>query len=294
MAHYDLVVGYATDGLYPMLASCPYFAFEHGTIRSIPFETTPTGRVCALTYRMANHTFITNADNHVAAQKLGLKNFSFLPHPINETMAAAPIDVNALRNELRQRLDAEFIVFHPARQHWTAERSPNWEKGNDFLIEGFARFVHEVCPRAGAIFVNWGQTVDASRALLTQRGVADRVLWIEPVSVPRMLAYTQAADVLADQFFLGAFGSTMPRGLMVGRPNLIYLDEERHRWCLPVMPPVVNAGTPAEIFEGLSRLYHNPIYAREIGEAGKRWYHQYHSMDVVVTRFLDILCRVLA
>ena len=34
--HYDLVCGYATDGMYPMLVgNVPYVAFEHGTIRQI-------------------------------------------------------------------------------------------------------------------------------------------------------------------------------------------------------------------------------------------------------------------
>ena len=47
--HYDLVVGYATDGLYPLLVGkVPYVAFEHGTIRNNPVSythlTLPTNR----------------------------------------------------------------------------------------------------------------------------------------------------------------------------------------------------------------------------------------------------------
>lgn len=35
---YDVVCGYATDGIYPLLCGKrPYIAYEHGTIRSIPF-----------------------------------------------------------------------------------------------------------------------------------------------------------------------------------------------------------------------------------------------------------------
>ena len=162
------------------------------------------------------------------------------------------------------------------------------------LIEGFARFVREVYPRAGAVFVNWGQTVEQSRALLASRGLTDRVLWIEPQSNRQLLAYIQATDVLADQFFLGAFGGTMPKALMLGRPNLIYLDEERHRWCLPVMPPVINARMPEDVFEGLTRLYRDCEYAQELAAAGKRWYRQYHSLEVVVDRFIDVMRRILA
>ena len=289
LQHYDLVMGYSTDGVYALVAGRPYFAFEHGTIRSIPFESTPTGRLCALTYRMANHAFITNADNHLAAQKLGLENFSFLPHPLNEAANAVPEGAEALRADIRRQLGAEMVILHPSRQHWTSERHPNWEKGNDALIEGFARFVHEVCPRAGAVFVNWGQTVEASRALLAKLGVADRVLWIEPQSNRRLLAYIKATDALADQFYLGAFGGTMPKALMLGRPNLIYLDESRHKWCLPEMPPVLNVRTPDEVLAGLTRLYRDPGFAHDLAAEGERWYRKYHSIDVVVGRFLDAM-----
>src|SRR5207302_1518374 len=102
-------------------------------------------------------------------------------------------------------------------------RDTSWDKGNDILIEGFARFVHEVNPRAGAVFVEWGQTLPQTKELLARLGVADRILWIPQQPTPRMNAYIQAADALADQFCIGAFGSTMPRGLMLGTPSLIYL-----------------------------------------------------------------------
>jgi hypothetical protein len=290
---YDLVVGYSTDGAYPLFVDRPYFAFEHGTIRSIPFEPTGQGRLCALTYRMARHAFITNADNGVAARRLGLANFSFLPHPLNDQEVNAA-DASALRRELCERLRADFLLFHPARQHWTAERLPSWEKANDSLIEGFARFVHEECPRAAAIFVNWGRTVEASRALLRERGVADRVLWIEPQPNRRLLTYIQATDAVADQFYLGSFGGIMPKALRLGRPCLISLDEERHRWCFPEMPPVLNARTAAEIHAALTGLRRRPDLARRLQTDGPRWYKSYHRLSLVTDCFLHEMGKVVA
>jgi len=53
--HYDFVIGYATDGIWPLLAGKrPYFAYEHGTIRNIPFLETVQGKLCAITYRNAD------------------------------------------------------------------------------------------------------------------------------------------------------------------------------------------------------------------------------------------------
>jgi hypothetical protein len=293
LARYDMIVGYSTAGIYPLVVDRPYFAFEHGTIRSIPFETTARGRLCALTYRLAQHAFITNADNHIAVQRLGLTKYGFLPHPLNEQEVDEET-ATALRVELRKRLNADFIVLHPARQHWSWDRHPNWEKGNDLFIEGFARFVREGSPRAGAVFVNWGKTVDASRALLANRGVADRVLWIEPQSNPRLLTYIKATDALADQFFLGSFGGIMPKALRLGRACLIHLDEERHRWCFPEMPPVINVGTPEEILVALTRLYRDRGFARSFEIDGPRWYETYHKLSLVTNRFVDEMRKVVA
>jgi hypothetical protein len=144
-----------------------------------------------------------------------------------------------------------------------------------------------VDPRAGAVFVAWGQTIQASKDLINSLGVTDRVLWIPPQPNVAMIRYTRACDLLADQFFLGAFGSTMPKALLHGCPAMLYLDEERHRWCFSEMPPVINARTPEQVFEGLSRLYRDAGYAKELVVRGRAWYERYHSNRVIAEIFLE-------
>jgi glycosyltransferase involved in cell wall biosynthesis len=288
MRHYDAVIGYATDGVLPLLIDKrPYYAYEHGTIRNIPFNETTQGRLCSLTYREATGAFITNCDNITSADRLGLKQFQFVPHPVNE--AHVPEDAPDLRAAVREQLDADFIIFHPARQHWEERRHPDWEKGNDILIHGLASFIRDVNPRAGAIFVEWGEKLKESKALLQELGIADRVLWIPPQPNRSMVRYVLASDVVADQFFLGAFGSLTPKALMCGRPALLKLDEDRHRWCFPEMPPVLNTGTPGEVADALARLYRNPEWRQEISTASRRWYEQYHSNEVIVGTFREAL-----
>ena len=36
--YYDVIIGYSTDGIWPLLAGKKYIAYEHGTIRTIPFQ----------------------------------------------------------------------------------------------------------------------------------------------------------------------------------------------------------------------------------------------------------------
>jgi len=288
LPQYDVVVGYAVEGRWPLLAGArPYLAYEHGTIRNIPFEDSELGRVCAITYRLADGVLITNCDNIRSVDRLRLAKYRFIPHPVNEDLSGDRTSADELRAELRARLDSDFVVFHPPRQHWEPRRHPDWEKGNDILIRGFARFVKEVNPRAGAVLVEWGQTIRQSKDLIASLGIADRVLWIPPQPNVAMIRYTRACDLLADQFFLGAFGSTMPKALLHGCPAMLYLDESRHRWCFPEMPPVVNAGTPEEVFEGLARLYREPDYAHDLAARGREWYAKYHSNHVIAESFLD-------
>ena len=290
---YDLVIGYSTDGILPLIAgNVPYLAFEHGTIRHIPFEDTQQGRVCAITYRLADGVLITNCDNEHAAKKLGLRNYRFVPHPINEATFAGG-EIADLRRELLASLQCSFLVFHPSRQHWEERRHPSWEKGNDIFIRGFARFIKETCPTAGAVFVDWGATVKQSKQLLNELGIAKHVRWIAPVPNQQMSRYIQACDLLADQFFLGAFGSTMPKALMLGVPAMLYLNEQMHRWCFDEMPPVLNARNPDEVFEGLRQLYQEPSFAADLSRRGLDWYRKYHSNQVIANRLIGVARDVL-
>jgi hypothetical protein len=296
--HYDLVIGYATDGALPLLCGKrPYIAFEHGTIRNIPFEATTQGRLCAATYRFADAAFITNCDNIKAAERLALANHRFVPHPVNEAddddegHAARCAD---LRESLRRELGCSFIVFHPSRQHWEPRRHPDWEKGNDVLIRGLAEFIAGSGAPAGAVFVEWGQKVEESKRLLETLGIADRVKWIPPQPNRRMIRYVEAADVVADQFYLGAFGSLTPKALLHGCPVMLHLDVERHRWCLPEMPPVINVNTPEGVRAGLERLHAEAGYRDRMVREGRAWYDRYHSNRVIVSTFGETIMSCLA
>ena len=290
--HYDIIHAYATDPILPLLSGAhPYIALEHGTIRSIPFEDTPQGRLTALSYRLADGVIITNCDNKRAADRLQLTNYRFIPHPVNENWMQPGIG-QELRVNLLSELEADFILFHPVRQHWDSHRHPSWEKGNDILIEGMAHAVQEGINLA-AIFVEWGKTVPESKALITKLGLAKRVMWIAPMNSANMARYIDASDLLADQFFLGAFGSILPRALALGKPAMIYIDEDIHRWCFPEIPPVINAQNPEQVFLGLKHAYEDQEWLRRMGERGRRWYQSYHSNKVIRNRLIEFYNDVL-
>jgi len=280
---YDVIHGYGAEAILPYAAGArPYIAWEHGTLRQLPFERSTEGRLTAEAYRAADQVVITNADNRSAAERLGIARYRFMPHPINESRPS-PESVTALREQLRRRLDADFLLFHPSRQHWHPERPDHLEKGNDRLIAALAQFF-EVRPGAGAIFVEWGDSVEESRALIGRLGLDRRIAWIPPQTGLSMARHMLACDVMADQFHLGAFGSTLPRALFLGCPSMIHLDAAVHRWCLPELPPVMNVREPAEMVAALQRAAADRAWLAGLAERGRRWYESYHSNAVVLSQ----------
>lgn len=284
----SLVVGYGTSGWIPRAAGEPYVALEHGTIRHLPFADSFEGRLCRDTYAAASHVLVTNCDNDIAARRLGLGSWSFVPHPVNEVDPCVEAS-ETLRRSMCERLGCDFLVLHPPRQHWDpAVRHPDWEKGNDLFIRGFADFVRRTGARAGCVMVSWGQSLQASRELLAQLRVADRVAWIPIQPGLRLGEWMQAADVVADQFWLGAFGSLTPKAMRLSRPVLLNLDEQRHRWCFPELPPVLNSRTPAEVADHLSWCWRDRAAMRQCGDRSADWYRRYHSNDVIAATFRQV------
>lgn len=288
-SRYDIVQAHATDPIYPwVLGKRPYVALEHGTIRNISFQDNFIGEATRKSYLDADHVLITNADNLDAADRLGISQYTFLPHPVNE-VSASDTDASALRKELSERLNSDYIILHPARQHWDEKlRHPDWEKGNDIFIRGFARFAKEVNPKAGAVFVEWGQKLKETKALLSELEVADRIVWVRPLPHIEMTRYIKACDIVADQFWLGAFGAITPKAMMCGRAVMLKLDEYVHRRAFPDLPPVLNAKTPDDVLEGLKRHCKDKSYRAGIERESSEWYWKHHSSKVITGKLIPI------
>src|SRR5688572_32279619 len=69
-------------------------------LRAIPFQRDFVGRSCALTYANAANVLVTNCDNILAVNRLGLRDFRFVPHPILEEWAG---DRKSTRSELQSQ-----------------------------------------------------------------------------------------------------------------------------------------------------------------------------------------------
>ncbi len=278
MRRYEIVQGYSTDPILPLVAEKPYFAFEHGTLRDIPDEQTQRGRICSLGYRMAEHVFVTNIDCMDNAHRLAGDRVSFINHPYDEDACLAVTGVQALRDQLTSELRADFLFFFPTRQDWVADTGYA-DKANDVFLRAFIRLL-EKGHHVGMVCCRWGRNVDQSVSLLS--ACADKVRWVEPMGLVQFNRMVQACDVVIDQFKLGAFGGVTFKALANRGAVCTYLDEAAVASRYPEPPPVINCRTTAQIVEQMCRYIDDRSRLVDLGDLARAWIKRYHrSVDGV-------------
>jgi glycosyltransferase involved in cell wall biosynthesis len=283
---YDLIQAYATEPIHAWMFAPdrPYVAFEHGTMRDIPFENSGRGRLLTLAYRKAGRVIITNPDVITAAQRLGLTNYLFIPHPVDETKYCPRRA--ALRKTLVNRYQTSLILFAPSRHDWAL-------KGNDLLLKAFARLKAATRLNPVLILCEWGQEVEKSKRLIEELGVTSCVAWVPPLNKMKLIDYYNAADVVLDQFTIGTFGTVTPEAMACGKPVLLHFDRRVHEWCYSEMPPVVAARTEDEIFERLVELSGDPGYRSALGQSSREWIVKYHGWELVADRQIAVYRELL-
>jgi hypothetical protein len=114
---------------------------------------------------------------------------------------------------------------------------------------------------------------------LRSRGVACELRLVEGVAPEEARAVYATADVIADQFIIGAFGTFALEGLALGKPVLTYLDEEHLRDPLFHLP-IVNT-TVENMDRVIAALLAVPELRRRLGAAGRAAVERYHSYEAL-------------
>jgi glycosyltransferase involved in cell wall biosynthesis len=283
---YDLIQAYATEPIHAWMfaPNKPYVAFEHGTMREIPFEDSGRGRLLSLAYRMASKVLITNPDVITAARRLGLRNFQFIPHPVDETKYR-PYRTS-LRETLMNRYQTALIFFAPSRHNWAL-------KGNDRALKAFARLLKTSRHNPLLIVSDWGQETERSRALVAELGIGDRVVWTAPLNKMKLIEYYNAADAVLDQFTIGTFGTVTPEAMACEKPVVLWFDRAVHEWCYDEMPPVLEAQTEHEIWERMVELSEGSGYRAALGQVSREWIIKHHGWELVADRQIAIYRELL-
>jgi hypothetical protein len=274
-SRYDIIQGYATDPILPLLAGKAYYALEHGTLREIPFQRTIEGRITALSYSLAEHVFVTNGDCLENAHELADDRVSFINHPFDEDHGLNVNGWQDLRKKLADLLDAEFVFFFPTRHDWVSGAGYG-DKGNDIFLRAFCRLRQDGY-RVGMICCRWGANVEESVILLRENGCHQHAAWWEPMGTVKFERAAKACDIVVDQFKLGFFGGIMFKAMAVGAPVCTYLDEAHiHKW-YDEIPPVINCRTEEEIVSRLTDIIEKPSMLQDVSLASRDWIKKNHN-----------------
>jgi glycosyltransferase involved in cell wall biosynthesis len=276
---YDVIQAYALDPAVPFFAGFPYAAYEHGTIRTIPFEDDARGRLAAVAYREAGAVFVTNIDNLDAARRLGIAAERIVPLP--HAADSARLDRFAETHPDVVPAAGPVRVFSPARQDWR-DGDPNWAKGNDRLLRA-ARDVRDEGFDCTLTLVAWGRDLEASRRLVAQLGLEDAVTWCPPLRKDALWLEYLRSHVIADQFVLNAFGSVTFESLALGRRVITSLDVSTAAAFFGEAPPLIAAGEQDEIASALRRVIEDPDDTQGVGQASRDWFRRYHSSARIVS-----------
>jgi hypothetical protein len=273
--NYDIVIGYSTDGIYPLLADTPFIAFEHGTIREIPYQDTPQGRLCAMTYGAANHIFVTNFDCRGSAEFLAPSKYSLINHPFDENHSDGIAGVDLLRKILLAELDSDFLFFFPTRHDWV-EGTGYADKANNVFLNAFAQLRH-LGFRVGMVCCNWGENIEDSKKILSNFNVGNYVQWSDPMATVQFERTAKACDCVVDQFKLGAFGGILFKAMAAGSPVMTYLNEEMLKDQFSEMPPVLNCRNEKDIISSIKSIYGKPESKVLLSQKSREWINGYHS-----------------
>ncbi|MBD0329634.1 MAG: nuclear transport factor 2 family protein, partial [Thermoleophilia bacterium] len=114
-----------------------------------------------------------------------------------------------------------------------------------------------------------------------REGVAIELVLVQGMPNDEARAAYERADVIADQFLIGAYALFAIEGMALGKPVLCYLNER----FAPYHPewhecPILNT-SPAAIADNLRRLAADPELRRELGRRGPPYVEKYHSLRSV-------------
>jgi glycosyltransferase involved in cell wall biosynthesis len=181
-----------------------------------------------------------------------------------------------------------FTILHPSRLSLDKRKafvdSGQW-KGNDNLFRALSIFinkynVHDACiAMPDRIF---SPDINRAKNIIKELGIEKNIVWLKPPNpqgFPRkeLMNFYSVADVVADEFATGWFGSIVMEGMACSKPTFCYVDEQVMKQLYP-WHPIVSALEPADIAERIAEFYFDKEKRKAHGELSRKWVTEFHSV----------------
>jgi glycosyltransferase involved in cell wall biosynthesis len=271
-AEYDLVQGYATDPWLALLyGKRPYVAYEHGTIREIPFTPTLQGRITALSYALADGVLVTNGDCFASVPRLNIRNAAAMVHAVDERVY---FNLNDRDPELARRFGCQYLFLCTLRHDWAI-------KGTDLYLRALPLLAERLGRSFKLLLTRWGVQIEESKALLAELKVEDLVVWMDPLPRRALIRMMKSVDALFDQTALPHFGATAPEGIAAGVPVLMSYDPRSTSAIVKEPAPILAVFSVADVVaQSLKAI--DPTWRSQYKQVARRWILENHSARRVV------------
>jgi glycosyltransferase involved in cell wall biosynthesis len=283
--HYDVIQCYSVDGIVPMaLGIKHFFNYEHGTLRAIPFENTPIGRLTATAYKRCTRVMMTNLDNYSSCERLKIPDNHIvpLPHAMDDEKIFKFI---AARPNIKPSGHDAPLFFSSARQHWL-DKDPNYAKGNDVFFRAAAK-AHQQGYNMRIMLVEWGRDLKESKVLLQELGISDLVTWVPTMTGEELWERYLECHAVVDQFVIPAFGRVTFDSLTIGRRVISNLDVKLAKRFFGVAPPMLVSESVEDAEQAIMTVLNDPEDKNGIGRASADWAKKCHSSQRILDLQLD-------
>lgn len=270
--HFDIVQGFTVSAIFAALSGHPrYCAIELGTLRGLPFEESDIGRLTAWLYLRAPEVQITNVDCVTAADRLGVPKE-------RQHKVLHPYDTQAALDYAREyRVASKPFFLAPARHHWK-NGNASWLKGNDIIIRAAGRLARAGY-QFGVTFIDWGEEVELSKALIREEGLEALCTWIKPQ--PRLALwplYLSCAAVV-DQFQAAAFGGVGLDTMSLGKRLISRYDEAAGSQFFATPPPFFNCTQIDQVTDAMMICLDDLQDEAGRGQALQDWVNEHHGPE---------------
>jgi glycosyltransferase involved in cell wall biosynthesis len=182
-----------------------------------------------------------------------------------------------------------FVIFHPSRLFIEKKKffveMGVW-KGNDNLFRGFATFLNKYKITDACIAMPeriHSPDIALAKKIIADLGIEKNIVWLSSPheeGFPRneLVKYYSLADVVADEFGTGWFGSIVVEGAACGKPTFCYVEETAMKQLYPENP-IISVREPEEIAEQIAKYYFDKELAARQGELSREWANRFHSIE---------------
>lgn len=189
----------------------------------------------------------------------------------------------------------DMLLFHPVRQFYLRSNRSRYQKGNDTLIKGYAKYLRQGASSSKLILVRKGPQADitASERLISELGISDRIEWVPEMTNIEIREFLALDNVIVcDQFgktpiSIGNLGreAGMQGCLLISRINKLELETYGDQFPVNVLP----ADNANEICRALLKVARLSASERDnLREAGKREFEAAHLFPNVLKTYNEL------